>query len=82
MHQFSGRLTSILDLKEKHPEEFKDELPETTDFKVGYFYGKQSAKRWIAIKEHLNLMYEGRKDNCCCGQMLQMKQVNQANEKV
>ena len=34
-------------------EEFKDELPETTDFKVGYFYGKrqQSAKCWIVTQE-------------------------------
>ena len=39
-------------------EEFKDELPETTDFEVGYFYGEQSAKRWIVTQEDLDAMYK------------------------
>ena len=52
-------------------EEFKDELPETTDFKVGYFYGKQSAKRWIVTQEDSDAMYETGKEafvmgRCSC----------------
>ena len=43
-------------------EEFKDEIPETTDFKVRYFYGKQSAKRWIVTQEDLDAMYKTGKD--------------------
>ena len=49
-------------MKKKLMEEFKDELPETTDFKVGYFYGKQSAKRWIVTQEDLDAMYKTGKD--------------------
>ena len=49
-------------MKKKLMEEFKDELPETTDFKVGYFYGKQSAKRWIVTQEDLDAMYKIGKD--------------------
>ena len=43
-------------------DEFGDQLPETMDFQVGYFHGKQSAKRWIVTHEDLNLMYENRKE--------------------
>ena len=43
-------------------EKFKDDLSETTDFKVGYFCGKQSAKCWIVTQEDLNAMYETGKD--------------------
>ena len=35
VHYFSEKFATILDMKEKIVEEFKDELPETTDFKVG-----------------------------------------------
>ena len=62
MHHFGGKFATILDLKRKIMEEFKDKLPETTDFKVGYFYGKQSAKRWIVIQEDLDAMYKTGKD--------------------
>ena len=40
-------------------DEFGDQLPETMDFQVGYFHGKQ---RWIVTHEDLNLMYENRKE--------------------
>ena len=54
VHHFGGKFTTILDVKEKIMEEFKDKLPETTDFKVGYFYGEQSTKHWIVTQEDLN----------------------------
>ncbi len=62
VHHFSEKFATILDMKEKIMEEFEDELPETTDFKVGYFYGKQFAKRWIVTQEDLNAMYKTGKD--------------------
>ena len=41
---------------------FKDQLPETTDYRVGYFYGKQSAKRWLITQEDIDEMYESGKN--------------------
>jgi hypothetical protein len=58
VHHFSGKFATILDMKKKVMEEFKDDLPETTDFKVDYFYGKQSAKRWLVTQEDLDAMYK------------------------
>ena len=43
-------------------DEFTDQLSEMMDLQVGYFQGKQSAKRWIIIQDDLNLMYESRKE--------------------
>ena len=62
VHHFGGKFATILDMKRKIMQEFKDELPETTDFNVGYFYGKQSAKRWIVTQEDLDAMYKTEKD--------------------
>ena len=66
IHRFDQRYTTIQELKEKIMEEFSDQLPETMDYQVGYFHGKQSAKR---SQEDLNLMYESKKENillCTC----------------
>ena len=43
-------------------DELSEQLPETMDFQVGYFHGKQSAKRWIMTQEDLNIMYESKKE--------------------
>ena len=61
VRHFTGKFMSILDLKSKIMDEFKDQLPESTDFKVGYFHGKQSAKRWLITQEDIDLMYESGK---------------------
>ena len=63
VHQFNQRFATIQELKEKIMEEFSDQLPEAMDYQVGYFHGKQSAKRWIMTQEDLNLMYESKKEN-------------------
>ena len=63
VHRFNQRFATIQELKEKIMEEFSDQLPETMDYQVGYFHGKQSAKRWIMTQEDLNLMYESKKEN-------------------
>ena len=62
VHRHDQRFATIQELKEKIMDEFGDQLPETTDFQVGYFHGKQSAKRWIITQEDLNLMYESKKE--------------------
>ena len=44
-------------LKEKLKAEFKDKLPETDDFQVGYYHGKQSSKIWLVTEEDHKSMY-------------------------
>ena len=61
IHHFHGVFTSILDLKEKIMDEFGNDVPATTNFNVGYFSGRQSAKRWIMTREDLDLMYKNKK---------------------
>ena len=64
VHQFHGKYTSIKDIKEKLKAEFKDHLPETDDFQIGYYLGKQSSKMWLVTEEDLKSMYENiGKDN-------------------
>ena len=38
-------------------EEFKDQVPETINFSVGYFVGRQSTKKWLVSQEDLECMY-------------------------
>ena len=38
-------------------EEFKDQVPETINFSVGYFVGRQSTKKWLVSQEDLDCMY-------------------------
>ena len=64
VHQFHGKYTSIKDIKEKLKDEFKDHLPDTDDFQIGYYLGKQSCKMWLVTEEDLKSMYENiGKDN-------------------
>ena len=57
VHQFHGKFTSINDIKDKLKNEFKDHLPETDDFQIGYYLGKQSSKMWLVTEEDLKSMY-------------------------
>ena len=47
VHWFNQRFATIQEYKEKIMDEFSDQLPETMDFQIGYYHGKQSAKQWI-----------------------------------
>jgi len=38
-------------------DEFKDHIPQSTAFSVGYFEGRQSTKYWICIEQYLIAMY-------------------------
>jgi len=40
LHHFHGEFSSIAQLKGNLAEEFGDNLPESTDFHLGYYYGK------------------------------------------
>ncbi len=58
LHHFHAKFPSVIELKGTLMEEFTTQLPETTDFSVGYFSGKQSAKRWVINQDDLDLMYK------------------------
>ena len=67
LHLFSGKFSSVIDLKVKLMEQFENLIPTTTKFNVGYFAGRQSEKRWICDKDDLEAMYSspslsGKKD--------------------
>ena len=62
VHRFNQKFATIQEFKEKIMDEFSDQLPETLDFQIGYYHGKQSPKRWIITQEDLNLMYECKKE--------------------
>ena len=57
LYHFDEKFDSIPTLKSKLIDEFGDQLPETDDFGVGYFIGKQSAKHWLVTKKDLASMY-------------------------
>jgi len=57
MRKFQGRFISITDLKVQIIDEFKDQVPQSTAFSVGYFKGRHSTKYWICTEQDLNAMY-------------------------
>ena len=63
IRQFSGKFTSIVDLKVKLMEEFEDQIPPTTQFAVGYFEARQSGKKWLVTPEDLTAMYTAMSKN-------------------
>lgn len=57
MRKFSGKFTSVVDLKAKLIEEFDTQVPSTLSFSIGYFEGRQSTKKWLVSPEDLHAMY-------------------------
>jgi hypothetical protein len=45
-------------LRIKLIESFKESVPNTVDFNVGYYEGSQQAKIWLVVPEDLEKMYE------------------------
>ena len=39
-------------------DEFPEQVPSTTDFQLGYFAGKQSAKYWLMCQADFHSMYK------------------------
>ena len=46
-------------------EEFDSLVPDSMDFDVGYFSGKQSKKQWLIKENDLKEMYDNMKKNQC-----------------
>ena len=63
MRNFSGRFESVRSIKLKLMEEFDTLVPNSMDFDVGYFSGKQSKKQWLIEENDLMEMYENVKKN-------------------
>ena len=57
LRQFSGKFSSLIDLKVKLMKQFENQLPTTLAFNIGYYDGRQSEKRWICDKDDLEAMY-------------------------
>ena len=49
------KVSSIIQLKANIIEEFKDEVPNTLDFDIGWF--KENTKEWLVVAEDLDRMY-------------------------
>ena len=61
MHSFHDRFESVGILKLKLMEEFKENVPKSLEFGVGYFSGRQNAKHWLMCEEDLKGMYKSLK---------------------
>ena len=66
MCNFSGRFESVRSIKLKLMEEFDTLVPNSMDFDVGYFCGKQSKKQWLIKENDLMEMYENVKKKSEC----------------
>ena len=58
LHHFSSKFESIDSLKQLLMRQFKDSVPCTTEFNVGFMEGSQQAKIWLANEDDLCSMYE------------------------
>ena len=57
LRKFTGKFSSVVQLKAKLMEEFEKQVPSTLNFSVGYFEGRQSTKKWLVSTEDLHAMY-------------------------
>ena len=57
IHNSHKKFESIAELKIHLMDEFGEQVPATTDFQIGYYLGKQSAKYWLVCPDDLNSMY-------------------------
>ena len=57
MRNFQGSFNSVTDMKVRIMKEFREQVPQSITFSIGYFEGRQSAKHWIYTEEDLTAMY-------------------------
>ncbi len=57
LHHFKAKFDSVVTLHAKLKEEFKEQVPNSVTFNVGYFEGQRHAKIVIASEEDLKMMY-------------------------
>ena len=57
LHRFKSKFDSLTALRVKLIDEFAETVPDTVNFNVGYFDGRQQAKLWLVTNEDLACMY-------------------------
>ena len=53
LHDYYSRFESVVGIRAKLIERFKDQVPNSISFDVGYFEGQQHSKVWLCSKENL-----------------------------
>ncbi len=57
LHRFTSVFHTVTALRVQLMEEFKEHVPATADFQVGYFETNQQSKVWLVTSEDLDLLY-------------------------
>ena len=57
LHHFHTRFESVITLHAKLIEEFKEQVPNSLNFNVGYFEGPSHSKVWLVSNDDLDAMY-------------------------
>ncbi len=57
-NRFTSKFESVTEARIKLIEEFREQVPNTVDFAVGYFDGSQQAKTWLVTSDDLQTMYK------------------------
>ena len=58
LNDCSMKFDSVTSLRVKLIESFRESVPNTIDFNVGYFEGSQQAKVWLVVPDDLKTMYQ------------------------
>ena len=58
LNDFSTTFESVTSLRVKLIETFKERVPNTLDFNVGYYEGSQQAKIWLVTADDLKIFYQ------------------------
>ena len=57
LHNFTSRFESAVVLRMKLVQEFKDVVPDSLSFSVGYFEGQNHSQIWLVTREDFSTMY-------------------------
>ena len=55
LHNFSTKFTSVTELHVKLIDEFKEQVPDSIEFNVGYYDGSQQAKMWLVNSDDIKM---------------------------
>ena len=70
MQSFHRKFESIGMMKLKLMKEYGEQVPETLEFRVGYFSGKQCTKYWLMCQDDLDVMYRSTNKEVKCNILL------------
>lgn len=58
LHHYSEQFTSLVSMRGALSNELGDDVPDDSEFAIGYFEGRHQTKRWLVTNEDLKVMYE------------------------